>query len=50
MLELLPETVSPLRERAVLFHDIGKPASYSFDPVDQRIPLKEVLDAVQSRQ
>jgi len=37
MLELLPERVSVPLVFSVLFHDIGKPATYSFDPVEQRI-------------
>jgi poly(A) polymerase len=37
MLELLPETVSIPLVFAVLFHDIGKPGTYSFDEADQRI-------------
>jgi poly(A) polymerase len=37
MLELLPEQVSVPLVLSVLFHDIGKPPTYSFDPVEQRI-------------
>jgi poly(A) polymerase len=37
MLELLPGDVSLPLVFAVLFHDIGKPATYSFDPVEKRI-------------
>jgi len=37
MLELLPEQVSVPLVFGVLFHDIGKPSTYSFDPVEQRI-------------
>jgi poly(A) polymerase len=37
MLELLPPDVSVPLVFSVLFHDIGKPATYSFDPVEQRI-------------
>ena len=37
MLDLLPETVSVPLVLSVLFHDIGKPATYSYDEVDQRI-------------
>ena len=37
MLELLPEEVSVPLVFSILFHDIGKPATYSFDPVEQRI-------------
>lgn len=37
MLELLPEQVSVPLVFSVLFHDIGKPGTYSFDEEDQRI-------------
>jgi poly(A) polymerase len=37
MLELLPGQVSVPLVFSVLFHDIGKPGTYSFDPVEQRI-------------
>jgi putative nucleotidyltransferase with HDIG domain len=37
MLSLLPTDVSPLLVLSVLLHDIGKPVTYSFDEVDQRI-------------
>ena len=37
MLELLPERVSVPLVFSVLLHDIGKPPTYSYDPVDQRI-------------
>ena len=37
MLSLLPPDVSPLLALSVLLHDIGKPVTYSFDEVDQRI-------------
>lgn len=37
MLELLPKEVSLPLVFAVLFHDIGKPSTYSFDPAEQRI-------------
>jgi tRNA nucleotidyltransferase/poly(A) polymerase len=37
MLSLLPADVSPLLALSVLLHDIGKPVTYSFDEVDQRI-------------
>jgi putative nucleotidyltransferase with HDIG domain len=37
MLSLLPEDASPLLALSVLLHDIGKPVTYSFDEVDQRI-------------
>ncbi|HTD13612.1 MAG TPA: CCA tRNA nucleotidyltransferase [Chthoniobacterales bacterium] len=37
MLSLLPAHVSPLLALSVLLHDIGKPVTYSFDEVDQRI-------------
>lgn len=37
MLELLPEKVSLPLVFSVLFHDIGKPGSYSYDEADQRI-------------
>ena len=37
MLELLPDDASPLLALAVLLHDIGKPPTFSLDPVDQRI-------------
>ncbi len=37
MLELLPEQVSVPLVFAVLFHDIGKPGTFSCDPVEQRI-------------
>jgi tRNA nucleotidyltransferase/poly(A) polymerase len=37
MLSLLPGDVSPLLALSVLLHDIGKPVTYSFDEVDQRI-------------
>ncbi len=37
MLELLPESVSTPLVFAVLFHDIGKPGTFSCDPVEQRI-------------
>jgi poly(A) polymerase len=56
MLELLPETVSLPLVLAVLFHDIGKPATYSFDPVDRRIRFSghdkfgaEMTEAILSR-
>ena len=37
MLELLPEKTSVPLVFSVLFHDIGKPPTYSFDPHEQRI-------------
>jgi len=37
MLELLPPTVSVPLVFSVLLHDIGKPATYSFDPIENRI-------------
>jgi len=37
MLELLPAEVSLPLVFSVLFHDIGKPGTYSFDPAKQRI-------------
>jgi putative nucleotidyltransferase with HDIG domain len=37
MLSLLPADISPLLAFSVLLHDIGKPVTYSFDEVDQRI-------------
>ena len=37
MLSLLPAEISPLLALSVLLHDIGKPVTYSFDEVDQRI-------------
>ena len=37
MLELLPETVSVPLVFSVLFHDIGKPPTFTFDAEDQRI-------------
>lgn len=37
MLELLPEQVSAPLVLSVLFHDIGKPGTFSIDPVEQRI-------------
>lgn len=37
MIELLPEKVSLPLVFSVLFHDIGKPGTYSFDPEEQRI-------------
>ena len=37
MLSLLPAHVSLLLALSVLLHDIGKPVTYSFDEVDQRI-------------
>jgi len=37
MLSLLPPDVSPLLALSVLLHDIGKPVTYSFDEVEQRI-------------
>jgi putative nucleotidyltransferase with HDIG domain len=37
MLSLLPANASPLLALSVLLHDIGKPLTYSFDEVDQRI-------------
>jgi putative nucleotidyltransferase with HDIG domain len=37
MLSLLPADASPLLVLSVLLHDIGKPVTYSFDEVDQRI-------------
>ena len=37
MLSLLPADVSPLLALSVLLHDIGKPGTYSFDEIDQRI-------------
>ena len=37
MLSLLPGDASPSLALAVLLHDIGKPVTYSFDEVDQRI-------------
>jgi putative nucleotidyltransferase with HDIG domain len=37
MLSLLPADASPLLAWSVLLHDIGKPVTYSFDEVDQRI-------------
>ena len=37
MIELLPETVSVPLVFSVLFHDIGKPATYSLDPAEGRI-------------
>ncbi len=37
MLELLPEQVSVPLVFSVLFHDIGKPGTYSYDEADQRI-------------
>ncbi|MFY9987520.1 MAG: CCA tRNA nucleotidyltransferase [Chthoniobacterales bacterium] len=37
MLSLLPADASPLLALSVLLHDIGKPVTYSFDEVDQRI-------------
>jgi poly(A) polymerase len=37
MLEILPEEVSLPLVFSVLFHDIGKPGTYSFDPAENRI-------------
>ncbi|MDB6171124.1 MAG: cca [Chthoniobacteraceae bacterium] len=37
MLELLPEQVSVPLVFSVLFHDIGKPGTFTVDPLDQRI-------------
>lgn len=37
MLSLLPPEVSPPLLLSVLFHDIAKPATYSFDPAEGRI-------------
>ena len=37
MLSLLPADASPLLALSVLLHDIGKPVTYSYDVVDQRI-------------
>ena len=37
MLEMLPEKVSLPLVLSILFHDIGKPRTYSFDPVEKRI-------------
>ena len=37
MFEALPEQVSVPLVFSVLLHDIGKPPTYSYDPVDQRI-------------
>ena len=37
MLSLLPADASPLLALSVLLHDIGKPVTFSFDEVDQRI-------------
>ncbi len=37
MLELLPEEVPAMVVWAVLFHDVGKPGTYTFDPAEQRI-------------
>jgi len=37
MVELLPAKVTLPLVLSVLFHDIGKPPTYSFDPVEQRI-------------
>jgi poly(A) polymerase len=37
MLSLLPADVSPSLALSVLLHDIGKPVTYSFDEIDQRI-------------
>jgi putative nucleotidyltransferase with HDIG domain len=37
MLSLLPAEASSLLALSVLLHDIGKPVTYSFDEVDQRI-------------
>jgi putative nucleotidyltransferase with HDIG domain len=37
MLSLLPTDASPLLALSVLLHDVGKPVTYSFDEVDQRI-------------
>lgn len=37
MLELLPDQVSVPLVFSVLFHDIGKPSTYTFDPLEQRI-------------
>jgi len=37
MLELLPEETSVPLVFSVLFHDIGKPPTYSFDPAENRI-------------
>jgi putative nucleotidyltransferase with HDIG domain len=37
MLSLLPADAPPLLTLSVLLHDIGKPVTYSFDEVDQRI-------------
>ena len=37
MVELLPAEVSTSLILSVLFHDIGKPPTYSFDPDEQRI-------------
>jgi len=37
MLELLPENVSTMLVFSVLFHDIGKPPTFSYDEVDHRI-------------
>lgn len=37
MLELLPDEASVPLVFSVLFHDIGKPSTYTFDPVEQRI-------------
>jgi tRNA nucleotidyltransferase/poly(A) polymerase len=37
MLSLLPADAPPLLVLSVLLHDIGKPVTYSYDAVDQRI-------------
>jgi len=37
MIDLLPREVSAPLVFAVLFHDIGKPKTFSFDEIDQRI-------------
>lgn len=37
MLELLPDPISVPLVFSVLFHDIGKPSTYTFDPLEQRI-------------
>ncbi len=37
MLEMLPDEASLPLVLSVLFHDIGKPATYTYDEIDQRI-------------
>lgn len=56
MLSLLPDVVSTPLLLSVIFHDIAKPATYSFDPVEKRIRFSgheklgaEMTEAILSR-